>query len=155
MSSVRLLAQFYTTLLNWAYLVWWIGYWIEKELKGWGHPKSCSQWLNLQMEISTKWCSPVFDITCPVSGSEHLQHVDDSKLRGAVGILEGRNAILGTLTDLRNGPVWTSRNASRPSARSAVWSRQTDVWAGCGMDWEQTYREGITIANPVDISSYF
>ncbi|GAB0183263.1 hypothetical protein GRJ2_000791600 [Grus japonensis] len=30
---------------------------VDKELAGWSHPKSRSQWLNVQVETSDKWCS--------------------------------------------------------------------------------------------------
>ena len=29
---------------------------MDKELAGWPHQKGCSQWLNVQMETSNKWC---------------------------------------------------------------------------------------------------
>ena len=29
---------------------------VDKELAGWPHPKSCSQWLIIQVETSNEWC---------------------------------------------------------------------------------------------------
>ena len=34
--------------------VLWLDYLMDKELAGWPHSKSCCQWLNLQMEISSQ-----------------------------------------------------------------------------------------------------
>jgi len=35
----------------------WMDYTVNKELAGWSHSKSCSQWLNVQVETSDEWCS--------------------------------------------------------------------------------------------------
>jgi len=29
---------------------------VDKELAGWSHSRSCSQWLDDQVEASDKWC---------------------------------------------------------------------------------------------------
>jgi len=43
-------------LLNWRDMALVDGLLMEKELTEWLHPKSYSQQLNVQMEISNKWC---------------------------------------------------------------------------------------------------
>jgi len=30
---------------------------LDKELAGWSHSKSCSQWLDIQVETSDEWCA--------------------------------------------------------------------------------------------------
>ncbi|GAB0204762.1 mitochondrial enolase superfamily member 1 [Grus japonensis] len=85
---------------RWA--TWWIRNW---------HSKSCSQWLDVQVEISDEWdsqglvlrpaLSNIFvgdidsGIECTLS-----KFADDSKLRSVVDKVEGRDAIQGNIDKL-------------------------------------------------------
>jgi len=75
---------------------------MDKEVAGWLHPKSCSQWLSVQLEMSDVPQGSVLRqvlfnifINDIDSGTECTlsKFVGNLKLGGAVGLLEGRDAI--------------------------------------------------------------
>jgi len=75
---------------------------MDKELAGWPHPKSNSQWLNVQTVMSDV---PQGSVVGPVQFSIFIKNIDsgiqcilskfadDTKLSGATHTLEGRDAI--------------------------------------------------------------
>jgi len=81
-----------------------MGHLVGKELAGWSHSKGCGQRFNVQGETSDEWRSSAVriglvlfnifvsdvdsGIECTVS-----KFVNDTKLCGAVDMLEGRDAI--------------------------------------------------------------
>jgi len=32
---------------------------LDKEMARWTHPKSCSQWIDVQVETNNEWCASV------------------------------------------------------------------------------------------------
>ena len=75
---------------------------LDKELARCTHSKSCSQWLDVQVETSDEWCASgvgtgLFSIFVGDmdSGTECTlsKFVDNTKLCGVVDTLEGRDAI--------------------------------------------------------------
>lgn len=75
---------------------------VDKKLAAWSHPKSCGQWLNVQMETSDEWCpsevilgSVLFNIFVDDIDSgikcTLCSFADDTKPTGAVDTLGGRD----------------------------------------------------------------
>jgi len=75
-----------------------------KELVGWSCPKSCSQWLNVQVETSNECCPSrvqlgpaLFNIFTNDRDSKSectfSKFADDTKLSGTFSMLEGKDAV--------------------------------------------------------------
>jgi len=72
---------------------------VDKKLSGWSHSKCCGQWLDVQVETSDECCPRVsvlgpvlLKIFCQQCG-QSSKFASDTKLCGAVNMLEGRDAI--------------------------------------------------------------
>ncbi|GAB0190563.1 cAMP-dependent protein kinase inhibitor alpha [Grus japonensis] len=89
---------------------------VDKELAGWFHSKSCSQWLDVQVETSdgSVLGPALFNIFVSNrdSGIEctFSKFADDTKLCGAVDTLEGRDAIQRDLYRLER---WARANCMK------------------------------------------
>ncbi|PKU37991.1 rna-directed dna polymerase from mobile element jockey-like [Limosa lapponica baueri] len=88
---------------------------VNVELVGWSHPEGSGQQLNVQMELSNKWCpqgstlgSVLFNIF--ISRIECTCIADDTKLSGAVDTPEGQDSIQRDLGKLEK---WVCVNLMR------------------------------------------
>jgi len=101
---------------------------VDKELAGWSHLRHCSQWLNVQVETRGEWHSSgvglgtaLFNIFVGDMDSEIERTLsklaNDTKLCGAVDMLEGRDAIQRNLNRLERWVCLNLMNLNKAKSK--------------------------------------